>query len=339
MGLMRMDLQPAIFEYLCRYRELGIPGLGKLNWLIKPAQRKQDVHFTPPHLHWKFDGKDQAATTSFVNFLAYKAGVSRKRASEIFEEWRQEQLTNLAENHQITWKHVGTFIKQASGELQFIPDDSKDSFYAREETLELVKREATVVRPELLPMEDNEGITWLEIVLPIILLGLIGVLLYFLWNSLQTNPEPQENRPPIIAQDSNAVQEEVDTASLEGNAEQQSDTDQAVIDQGLNQDSVQEEPKDDFTEEEEILEGEEEKIVQRAQEGECIVVVGSFQNQDLAQSAMDKVQALGLRVYTEPYQAFTRVGVIFDCETQDLYRTLFQLRGKFGEDAWVLKYK
>ena len=60
---------------------------------------------------------------------------------------------------------------------------------------------------------------------------------------------------------------------------------------------------------------------------------------DYARTVEAAVMDMGYKLYTEPYNGYHRVGIEFDCLTQDLYRTLFQMKGRFGDDAWILKYE
>ncbi len=70
----------------------------------------------------------------------------------------------------------------------------------------------------------------------------------------------------------------------------------------------------------------------------CVIIVGSFQKSQNADRMKRKVKRDGYQPYTEPYGAFTRVGIRFDCMDRDLQQVLSELKGKYHPQAWVLKH-
>lgn len=331
-----MDLQPAIFEFLCRYHKIGLPGLGSLQWLYHRAERKNDRFLQPPSLQIQHS-RQAIDSDDFVRFLSSKTRISRSRIQTIFEQWCKDQMQQLSKGKKVILEGLG-FFQQEKNQISFHStiDPQQAHFYMKKKELSFADHnqfnEHTPPLTELTRNEDDNSFTWLEWILPAILIGLIALLLYFLWMSF--------NDPPNIVTDPSEEKSEIPIDSLN-----QSDTDKSRIDSPIRDeidsisDAVNEETDTTIYQEEEIKNGEEQKVITRASQGECIVVIGSFTRPDLAQRAIEKVISLGMNAYTEPYKEFQRVGVIFDCETEDLYRKLFQLRGDFGSDAWILKYK
>ncbi len=70
----------------------------------------------------------------------------------------------------------------------------------------------------------------------------------------------------------------------------------------------------------------------------CVIIVGSFSKLANADQLARRVEAHHYTPYRQKYGNHYRVGVQFDCLTEDLYRKLFVLRGEFGKDAWILVY-
>lgn len=341
-----IDLQPAIFEYLCRYGQMGIPGIGSIRWAQRLPHRKSETVIAPPDLRYTYQ-QDASSIEGFERFLARKCNIGQDKASKIFHSWAKKQLHKLNEGDRVELLHVGVFTKKADL-IRFEPTMQNDTAYAEEIHLDFAEQ-AVYTGGETVHYDDSDDdrITWLEIILPIILLALIGILAYFLWASFneektasgevvtrteEVQPE-EKTTPPVLSRDTSSKM------ITESNDEKVKDTPETKGQKSGSQHGMEMSREEEPAQERVVEEGHESVIAQAAKAGECIVIVGSFQKTTLADRAVEKVREKGLRPYTEAYQSYTRVGVIFDCETEDLYRKLFQLRGMFTEDAWVLKYK
>jgi len=282
----------------------------------------------------------------FIRFLSGKTRISRSRIRSHFEQWCQDQVQQLANGKKVILEGLGFFQKE-NDQIKFHAslDSDQAQFYLQKSDLSFADHneynENTPPLTEFIRTEEKDSLNWLEVVLPMILIGLIGLLLYFLWLSFDEKPAPavsdkdDKTEVPIDSQDvANNSRDSVekttpiakDSASVI-NAKDSSNEFNPV------------DENDPEFKEELVNQGEEDKVITKANQGECIVVIGSYKKEESVQKAIDKIVELGMKAYTEPYQKFKRVGVIFDCETEDLYRKLFQLRGDFDKDAWILKYK
>ncbi len=70
----------------------------------------------------------------------------------------------------------------------------------------------------------------------------------------------------------------------------------------------------------------------------CVIIVGSFLKISNARRMEKKVIADGYQVYKGNYNNFNRVGISFDCLKHDLAGVLTELKKKYSQDSWVLKY-
>ena len=341
-----MDLQPVIIEYLCRQRTLSLPGLGTLRWLEHKPERSSDLIFKGPTFGLHHSSKE-GSPSDFADYLSRKTNVSSAHASAIVAEWTRSVLEQVRDAKEFRITGLGAFYEK-DGRVCFKADQIALQ-QGGDLTLTIASRDLarSVTRVEE-PSNRSAFRLW-DILLPLILIALIALLSVYIWKSLQPDgPQAVDTVTAVGEVDEPVVEEEVvDDTTGQIAAEDSSNDEAEQGTEGVEDDDrpESEERMEEEAEEEEgyieesVENGEEQKIVSRAKEGECIVIIGSFKRNDFADLAVQRVLNRGLKAYTEAYGDFTRVGVIFDCETQDLYRRLFQLRGDFGEDAWILKYK
>lgn len=77
---------------------------------------------------------------------------------------------------------------------------------------------------------------------------------------------------------------------------------------------------------------------QQIKNKKCIIIVGSFLNKNNALKLQKKVKRNGYTPYTAPYKNYHRVGVRFDCMSRDLHEVLSELKQKYDNQSWILKY-
>ena len=363
-----MDLQPVIIEYLCRQRALSLPGLGTLRWLESKPKRSSDLIFKGPSFSLHHSNKE-GSPSDFVDYLSKKAKVTTERSTSIIDEWSRSVLADIKDSQEVRIGGLGAYYEE-EGRLVFKADQIALQ-QGGDLSLSLANRDRPVpVMREMTSTNGNAFRIW-DILLPLILIALILLLSLSIWKSLK--PENGPGLDPVSGiekvektEEAEVTKDESAEGTPKGDSSENTETgeidavegesdkdpvkdinDGGSPDDGYDQGEINEvNGVDDDAEgvnedyiEEDVENGEEGKIVSRAKEGECIVIIGSFKRSDLADLAVQRVMDRGLNAYTEAYGEFTRVGVVFDCETQDLYRRLFQLRGDFGNDAWILKYK
>ncbi|TVQ44961.1 MAG: hypothetical protein EA362_09320 [Saprospirales bacterium] len=71
--------------------------------------------------------------------------------------------------------------------------------------------------------------------------------------------------------------------------------------------------------------------------GRCIIVTGSFSNQNNINNQSQLLENLGYSVYTENIGSLTRVGVLIDCNHDVLYSELDYLRTNVEVASWIME--
>jgi len=71
-------------------------------------------------------------------------------------------------------------------------------------------------------------------------------------------------------------------------------------------------------------------------ENGCVIVVGSFKRTRNALKLRQQIISKGYTPYTESYNGFDRVGIVFDCLDKDLVDYLQDIRSKINQKAWFL---
>ena len=69
----------------------------------------------------------------------------------------------------------------------------------------------------------------------------------------------------------------------------------------------------------------------------CVIIVGTYRNDTNAQSAYRTIETKGYTPYIENFQEMHRVGVLFDCASQDLDLYLSQVQKDISTNAWFLR--
>ncbi len=93
-----------------------------------------------------------------------------------------------------------------------------------------------------------------------------------------------------------------------------------------------------YKNEEEIKETNITKLTEEVKNKKCVIIVGSFTKKFNANRMIRRVKKNRFKSYTEMYGEYQRVGVEFDCMKKDLQTVLNELKTKFDQKAWVLKW-
>ena len=70
---------------------------------------------------------------------------------------------------------------------------------------------------------------------------------------------------------------------------------------------------------------------------DCVVIIGSFKNNNNASQLKKTVQKKGYQAYIEDYGGFRRVGIVFDCKANDPEKYKEDIRREINKDAWLLE--
>jgi hypothetical protein len=69
----------------------------------------------------------------------------------------------------------------------------------------------------------------------------------------------------------------------------------------------------------------------------CVIIVGTYKNGTNAQSTYSVIESKGYTPYIEDFQEMQRVGVLFDCTSQDLDQYLIRVQNDISVKAWYLR--
>jgi len=336
---MRIDFQAVLTEYFFAKKSLNLPGLGTLRLREdSPSLDPTTNTFDPPAVQLTFS-QDSTTTTGLINYVAEKLDLVPKDVQSSFANWLKGIKQSLKNGKDVYLKDLGILKSKTKEGIVF--DVSKDVFKGYPGLPGVVavpiKRAASaeVTKYPVL----NETSEMRESILPIFILSLLilGMAWLISWpgfesSSLKPDPIKTENdRININPEYDTVLASEKDTGSHEYEDPQEGRT-------PLDVEKV-DESTDEITEDEIRLDEENtEEILDQALGKECVIVLGAFSNINNAQRLKERIVQLGYTPYEEDYKGLKRIGVRFDCLEKDLYTTLFQLRGKFTEDAWILKY-
>ncbi|MDX1684161.1 MAG: hypothetical protein R3275_02935 [Saprospiraceae bacterium] len=341
---MNMDIQPVILDFLSRRKSIDVPGWGRLFWTFSsPESTSHAGEIKGPSIQLRFIRKTDQSE-EFVQYLVDQLNISHKRARVLIDNWVERAVETIRTNGKFVLEAIGTFESDGGDDLRFIPDQSLVSkgMELPVFTLSPVERAfQPVVHHKEEEVQSENGL-WFRVftnyIIPAVLIILILLLLFFLYSNLTSDgvidsstPTQTEIKKPEGAGGVAPITDDRDS-------EKGRSGDSVMVEKGQVADD-QETLDDEEWKEEELTKDEAEDRLNDFEDRFCIIIVGSFKNQLNADRMLAKIDSMGLTSYTEPYGEYTRVGVKFDCYENDLYRRLFQLRGQFSQDAWILKYK
>ncbi len=343
---MSFDIQPVLFDFLSRRKTVLLPGVGSLVWKVQRAQKGQALsELDPPSIHLDIE-KESGSSEVFVNYLSHQLQLSKKEAQTIFGNWIEQIRESLTKGHTVEIDNVGKLSRDANNHIQFEQDPTLVASYFHLPNVRLTPI-SRKYQPEgvILAKYTEDSLlsrVMTNVVVPVLLLLAIGVLSYFLLKQpLFTGDQP-------ISQDIDTVEASVNTPDPEQEVDEalitdMEDAEDEMYSDTMAQNNVLVTSTDtllpDELKEETLDEEDAEERLSDFNDRFCIIILGSFKKQSNVEDMVRKISELDLETYTESYNDYTRVGVRFDCYQKDLYRTLFQLRGDFGDDAWILKYK
>jgi cell division protein FtsN len=148
-----------VIRYLDQFPELYLPGLGRFYQLhtsaiVDPTQKL----ILPPANSAHFEMGNQEGVNSFVSFLFYQTGQSRKNCSNAIRSFVSSILQQLKMNGLASVPHLGDFQVHADNKVEFFPD--KDASNARFMAFRAVPMPMTEVKvEEVQEREPNLNLT------------------------------------------------------------------------------------------------------------------------------------------------------------------------------------
>lgn len=343
---MSFDIQPVLFDFLSRRKSVMLPGVGNLVWKVQQAHKGQALsELKPPSIHLDIE-EESGSSDIFVNYLSHQFQLPKEEAQSIFTTWIDRIKENLNSGDVVEIDNVGRLSRGPNNAIQFEQDSTLVASFFHLPTVRLTPISRKYLSEGItLPVHSEDSLVsrvMINVIVPLLLVVAIGILSYFLLQQpLFTGDQPISQA--IDTAEASVNRTDSHSEDEEAIINENNESEQAIVSDTSGQNSI----GDSSTEsesaevymEERLDEDEAEARLSDFNDRFCIIILGSFKNSANVDVLIQRISERGLEVYTEAYNDFMRVGVRFDCYQKDLYRTLFQLRGEFGEDAWILKYK
>ncbi len=312
-----------LIAFLKERGELTLPRLGRLLWSHHSVEINPMAHYAAPKgTYATFDTSptsSQATLSECIDFIKDKYSVSKEEAQQLFDAYLSELEDSLIREGRYEMAELGMFVKD-DNRIYFVPEEidwSADFYgmpivpaqpvkYTEEEKEDVFSTPLRVHETN----NDNElkGDEWTlwGVITALVLSALILFVITKTIERLGSDSVPNSAETSKVE-----VQRDPSTRNIHTK-------------------------KNELTLPKEEAEGRE--VIKEHIGKPCVIVVGSFRRSDNAKKMLDKVVGRGYTPFTVESNGYHRVGVQFDCLTEDLYRKLFVLRGEFGKDAWVLVY-
>ncbi len=319
---MKPEFIQTLIGFLKERGELGLPGIGKFVWQHHEVEVVPQDQYAAPAGEYAsfFPVQSEVQLREWIQYVQAQLLLSDMEAKALNEAWIAEFNEGLQREGIYEMTGFGRMYKK-SGRIYFVPEKiewdpeyfglpvvpARVITYSEEEKRNLFQEPLIVHRTD----SENKPSEW-SFWDVIISLCLSALILFFLAKTIEIFLNGKDSLKP--GQKSEVQKEIRDSA-------------QAITPIIL--------PK------EKPLAGtykEDKEVVEEHIGKPCVIIVGSFKSARRAERLKERVISNGYLPFTQEYGAYHRVGVKFDCLTEDLYRKLFVLRGAFGKDAWILLY-
>ncbi|MEO6692260.1 MAG: SPOR domain-containing protein [Saprospiraceae bacterium] len=317
-----------------------MPGIGYFHAdKIAASINSDSTSISPTKLLLHFEPLAHQKTENMVDNIISETGYSRELIEQSIANLIYHFGTELRIRNEVQFEPLGKlYYSKTSNILQFEATKTNihDQFFNLSElpliplqeinTVLLSKKTENIISK---PISKNTGINRNLIYLLVLLwLLFLGLLLCPAKNTTTvTTTLPSQPRKDTLSSQiiSPAINPTIDSS---------------IKSKAINIDTVpvKKAIPNDFKNETEIKDSNVVQLQSKVQNKKCVIIVGSFKKISNARKQIKQVKATKYKVYTENFGEFHRVGVQFDCMTNDLNKVLAQLKKKFSPDAWILKY-
>lgn len=346
---MKVNLPKHILELLLKDEVVQVPGLGTFGFATKSASFGEGrKSLLPPRKTISYSEVHNNSDQSLAKIIAEQNGLSLSKAQAFIEEFSSEVLSGLMSSNQVEIAYLGQLEKDEKGKVNFKSNavtEERINKWKPELKLPPVQAvkppvfevEKPVVpkptsqvgtRVEPVPMiqntkpieEEDSGIkSWLFGCLGLLGLLAVTVVGFKMCSSTESSfkTKAQIENEEYIA---NGGEENAEV--IEEEIKYNDDSDASM---GSNDIQSENEPS---------------KEKAKGQlEGSCIIILGSFTNDENVQAITRKVRNSRYDLYTEEHGPYTRVGVQAPClKISDDYKGfLSKIRSEFNVNgAWYL---
>jgi len=118
----------ALYKYLVLNNIVAIPGVGNFTVVDKPAHINASI-IHPPQQLLSFQPGTALTDKKFYSFLAHEKGVSEVDAVRKFQDFAYQLRKDIQANNHVELTGLGTFTKNATGDLAFQSSLSAGTFF------------------------------------------------------------------------------------------------------------------------------------------------------------------------------------------------------------------
>lgn len=343
---METNLSLAIEDYLLRFGELMIPGLGVFSLNSKNERvYLGDSKIGPDSSSLNFS-EEYLEKSGLSKYISQRLSISKNKANSILKKYAQKAINSLLNYERAELPGIGVLTKESDRivfegtaknfdiESYYLPELNlapivktvSENIVSRNEETLVKAIPVTVVKSDKVEYTytkdlnsnytkeeyhfEKEESSWLKPVM----LSLLAVALICLMSLMFRNCNLGSVGPTLFGGD-----ETEDTTMIKNELINNSEP---VIIENINNHPNFDSYKEYLTPE--LL------------KNGCVIIVGSFKSVRNATKLRDKLIRKNLQPYTEIYGDYTRVGILFECQEEDLVNYLKKIRRTLEKHAWYL---
>lgn len=339
---MKIDLSRHIVDHLNRFGHVELPGLGRFDKIYSSAGFKQGVHnLSPPQIELAYQADLKLDDNGLANWISDREGIDIEKANAVVNFFVKQKKIHLESDDKVSIYPLG-FLVDAGDHIQFESSDSPlINEYLNLKPIHLKPVEGTAEEKTVIASKSKEDAfahlyatekkesnpiwRWIGI----ILLALFLALFYKMCNDRKAAQASEKTTSQNIEDNEDT---QLETALTE---------DSSVASSTISKSNSTEEGKkhiDNLKSEDidTVLESEEIKSAGPKDLVECIIIVGSYTKQRNAIRMMQDVENNGHKLYVGVNGDYTRVGIKFNCQKEDLVEYIQNIRRQFIREAWYL---
>ncbi len=343
---MKINFAKYLLELLLANGTIDVPGLGKFELVKKSASFGEGRKtLKAPRREIRFDEEHDSEDLILQEAISRGESIDSEKATSFIRQFTSDVLSGLIENGDVEIAYLGLIKRKFDEKIQFVQNEGTvEKLNTWMPEVELPEPQKIVAIPENLPskaeivagnknigstirtdikeeisesvlvVEKNASTAWWKWLLPFVAVIAISAILF-----------------KMCAKEDKTVYETLNNEEVEALVEDTTALN-LVEEEGQIEEVVDIDFKSEDKTEQSIGSG------SALSKEQCIVIIGSYQNQRNVQSTTNQIVDKGYRIYKETHGAYTRVGLTVDCEDIEgtLANYLSEISREFGVNAWFL---
>jgi hypothetical protein len=207
-SIKRIDMYGDLYQYLILYKQLNLPGIGRLFVEKKPAQFDvADKVVNPPSFTIALQSDNNTPPKSFFNWLGSKLGITERDAVIRFNDFLFELKKQISAGNKLEWAGIGTISKGLGGDIKLEPSIENYSPGIPVSAIKVLRENAehnirvgedqktsSQMREILHHSEDGRKTYWWTAALVLVILAIIFIGYYFSANGLNTSAASNQQK-------------------------------------------------------------------------------------------------------------------------------------------------